>query len=162
MAWTTPRTWVTNETATASNFNVHVRDNLNALYGTTTTYTPQIDQGVTTNIAKTVTEARYVQTGRIVDVWFQLALTAAGTAGSAVSVTLPVTASGHSTNVPVGEGLIFDTSTSTRYQGVWELASSTTLIFGYSQASASAWGAVPSIALASGDSLRGHVRYIVA
>lgn len=32
MAWTTPRTWVTNELVTASIMNTHVRDNLNALF----------------------------------------------------------------------------------------------------------------------------------
>lgn len=33
MAWTTPRTWVTGETPTAAQFNAHIRDNLNFLYG---------------------------------------------------------------------------------------------------------------------------------
>ncbi len=33
MAWTTPRTWVVGETPTAAQFNAHVRDNLNFLYG---------------------------------------------------------------------------------------------------------------------------------
>lgn len=31
MAWTDPRTWVTDELVTAAHLNVHVRDNLNAL-----------------------------------------------------------------------------------------------------------------------------------
>lgn len=31
MAWTTPRTWVAAELVTASQFNTHIRDNLNAL-----------------------------------------------------------------------------------------------------------------------------------
>lgn len=31
MAWTTPRTWATNETLTAANMNTHVRDALNWL-----------------------------------------------------------------------------------------------------------------------------------
>jgi hypothetical protein len=31
LAWTTPRTWATNETLTAANMNTHVRDNLNWL-----------------------------------------------------------------------------------------------------------------------------------
>lgn len=31
MAWSTPRTWTTNELVTASVMNTHVRDNLNAL-----------------------------------------------------------------------------------------------------------------------------------
>lgn len=33
MGWTTPRTWVSAEVATASNLNVHVRDNMLLLYG---------------------------------------------------------------------------------------------------------------------------------
>src|SRR5262245_10519475 len=33
MAWTTPRTWVAGELATASMLNTHLRDNLNFLYG---------------------------------------------------------------------------------------------------------------------------------
>ncbi len=31
MAWTTPRTWVTDEVPTAATLNTHIRDNLNAL-----------------------------------------------------------------------------------------------------------------------------------
>lgn len=31
MAWTTPKTWATDELVTASNLNTHLRDNLNAL-----------------------------------------------------------------------------------------------------------------------------------
>lgn len=31
MAWTTPKTWTTGETLTASDFNTHIQDNLNAL-----------------------------------------------------------------------------------------------------------------------------------
>lgn len=33
MAWTTPRTWVVGEVATAANFNTHLRDNMNSLRG---------------------------------------------------------------------------------------------------------------------------------
>ena len=33
ISWTTPRTWVSGETPTAAQFNAHVRDNLNFLYG---------------------------------------------------------------------------------------------------------------------------------
>ena len=34
MAWTTPRTWISGEMATAALMNVHVRDNLNFLFST--------------------------------------------------------------------------------------------------------------------------------
>ncbi len=36
MAWTTPRTWVTNELVTAAIMNTHVRDNLNETIGAIT------------------------------------------------------------------------------------------------------------------------------
>lgn len=35
MAWTTPRTWVTDELVTASLLNVHIRDNMTFLYNKT-------------------------------------------------------------------------------------------------------------------------------
>ena len=33
MAWTTPRTWATNDSLSASTLNIHLRDNLSFLYG---------------------------------------------------------------------------------------------------------------------------------
>ena len=42
MAWTTPRTWVAAEVPTASIFNTHVRDNLNALAPAPTSFTPTL------------------------------------------------------------------------------------------------------------------------
>ena len=162
MAYTAPRTWVANETVTAALMNTHIRDNEIALYGTDSTYTPQIDQGATTNIAKTVNEARYVQVGRIVHVWVFLTLTAAGTAGSSATVTLPVTASGHAAGAPVGHCLVYDTSTTTRYNGNAEIVSTTTVGFGVDGVNTGPWGATPNLALASGDQLRFHATYIVA
>jgi hypothetical protein len=40
MAWTSPRTWVAGEVATAANLNTHVRDNLKAIGDAWTSYTP--------------------------------------------------------------------------------------------------------------------------
>ena len=149
MAYTTPRTWVANETLTASNLNTHVRDNLNALYGTTTTYTPQVDQGATTNIAKTVTEARYIQTGRIVQVWLDLNMTAAGTVANLITCTLPVTASGHSTNAVIGHGYYLD-SGSQYYVFAAKLSTTTTFIM-VPDTGLGGIGTSPSIAMASAD-----------
>jgi hypothetical protein len=164
MAWTTPRTWVANETATAANLNTHVRDNLNALYGTDSTYTPTLSQGASTNIAKTVNEARYIQNGRIVDVWMVLSSTAAGTAGSNVTVSLPVAASGHLASAAVGHGYYYDQSANLIYNGLCRLASTTTVIL-YADQTNPATGAVglaPALTVASGDSVALCLRYVVA
>jgi hypothetical protein len=146
---------------TASLLNTHVRDNLNALYGSVTNWTPQIDQGASTNIAKTVTEARYVQMGVVVHAWFLLAITASGTGGSAITITLPITATGHSSTTPIGSGLIYDSSATNQYLGSWSLVSTTQIALNTNVTGAGAVGASPSFALASGDSIRGHLMYLV-
>lgn len=160
MAWTTPRTW-SSEVLTSTNLNTHLRDNLNALYGTTTSYTPQIDQGVTTNIAKTVNEARYLVLGRVCEVWFTLSLAAAGTAGSAVTVSLPQTISGHATSpgAVLGSGFVYDASVQF-YTGPWRYNTSTTVTF--TPQAGSFFGVSPNVALASTDVLSGWLRYVIA
>jgi hypothetical protein len=163
MAWTTPRTWVTDETLTAANLNTHVRDNLNALYGTDSTYTPTLTQSAT--ISKTVNEARYIQTGRIVEVWVVLSPTSSGTASNALILGLPVAASGHLSSALVGDGYIYDGSgANVTYHGHWRLTSTTTVNF-TSHGSAPATGAFgisPAVTIASGDAILAHLRYVVA
>lgn len=62
MAWTTPRTWATNETLTAANMNTHVRDALNWLANdhprcrATRTATQSIASGSPAAISMTGTE----------------------------------------------------------------------------------------------------------
>lgn len=163
MAWTTPRTWVTSEVPTAAIFNTHVRDNLEALYGTTSSYTPQVDQGASTNIAKSITEARYLQTGRVLDVWTVLSMSASGTANSDVTVTLPVAHSGHTVNTTPGVGFVFDGSTGTHYACAMRFTSSTAVAFMTDLAVTNGhWGKSPNLAIATTDVLSFHVRYIVA
>ena len=62
---------------------------LNAVYGAWNAYTPTVSQGATTDIAKTVTYAKYRQAGKTVDGQVSLVVTGSGTAGFAVQVTLP-------------------------------------------------------------------------
>lgn len=47
MAWTPPKTWAVGELLTASNFNIHIRDNLNALF--LTNWAQHINGGTFTN-----------------------------------------------------------------------------------------------------------------
>ena len=94
MAWTTPRTWATGETVTATLMNTHVRDNLNALGGTWTAYTPAIG-GTGWSIGTTGSAATgwYLSAGKLT--LFQAALTF-GTVGAtfgsgAMTISIPVT-----------------------------------------------------------------------
>jgi len=94
--------------------------------GAWTSYTPTVGQGATGNIAKTVTRAKYTQIGKTVFVSMKLAITGTGTASSAVSVTLPVTASVAGGNqILDGTGYIYDNSALFLYTGVPSLISTT-------------------------------------
>jgi hypothetical protein len=128
-----------------------------------TTFTPQIDQGATTNIAKTVNYSKWTRGPRRMITWtFDLTMTGAGTAGSVVTLTLPVAAASTS-SCRGGGGYVFDTSTSTPYGGAWGAYASTTLIrFRGDWSGAGSWGSAPSIALAAGDELNGSITYEAA
>ena len=127
------------------------------------TYTPQLDQGATTNIAKTGTP-RFIQHGNETIVWGTLAVTAAGTAGSPVTVSLPVTPSGYSANDQIGYGHIIDASAgaNSSFCSAWFNGSAGVIFQIDSTAAAGRWGQAPSIALASGDSIRYSLSYLTA
>ena len=161
MAWTTPGTATAGSVLTASFWNTQVRDNFvefAPLFAAWTSYTPQIDQGATTNIAKTVNYARYLKVGRLAIVQFRLDVTGTGTAGSNVTVTLP------SAVVPVGSsglagtfgyGQIYDASTAVNYGCQIRPLSTTTVAFSGDWSSAAFWGTTPNLAVANGDQLHG-------
>lgn len=162
MAYTTPKTWASGDILTAADMNTYVRDNIGALYGTPTNYTPQVDQGATTNISKTINEARYIQAGRICFCWGYLLMTGTGTSANQVTVTLPIATSGHTSVAVIGVGLVYDNSVTTRYVCDVELNAGKMTFSNDASASGNLWGQSPSIALAANDQLRWQVTYVVA
>lgn len=149
------RTWVAGETVTAALMNSDVRDPLAALTGAWNSYTPQIDQGASTNIGKTIGYAKYVRVGKFVRVQAQLALTGAGTSGSEITVTLPVARaySGSSFHV-VGNGMVADVAGGSGAQAcnVTGVAGSASAVKFVPTGTTTGMGASPnSFALASGD-----------
>ena len=123
-------------------------------------YTPQLDQGATTNIAKTMNYSQWQQYGNMALWHFTGSISAAGTAGSQVTLTTPVTLT--SQQPGLGVGMIYDASTTTRYTGMW-IGSSTTQIRFYTQVvGANAWGVTPNLALANTDTFHGMVWLPVA
>lgn len=91
MAWTTPETAVAGDVLTAAWLNQNVRDNLDALapfFSTWTSYTPQIDQGASTNIAKTIEYAKYLIVNKTV--WLNVKVKFTGTGSNAMmTMTFP-------------------------------------------------------------------------
>lgn len=123
-------------------------------------YTPTLAQnGARTTSAMT---ARYVQIGKRVHAWGQCTCSNAGTAGNAVTVTLPVTpATGQ---VFVGVGAVKDTGTSF-YNALAVITGSVIGFFSTVQPVATAEnfiGATPSFALASGDIIYWNITYEAA
>jgi hypothetical protein len=118
-------------------------------------YSTQIDQGASTNIAKTTNYSQYQIMGNLCFWTFALAPTAGGSAGSQVTLTTPVTMA--TSNTGLGIGHITDASAPNGYNGTWIPASTTTMRLFVDTAATSAWGVSPNLALANGDSIHGSV-----
>lgn len=164
MAWSTPRTWVAGETVTAALMNTHVRDNFDAIGGAWTSYAGSIvlAQGASTNIAKTVNYAKYLSIGKLVICQIKLSATAAGTAGSPITASLPVTAAGGASFLAVGSGFFTDASVG-EYRCVAYLNSSTVVALARGDSSlAGGIGVNPNIAVASGDVFVASIMYEAA
>lgn len=127
-----------------------------------TAFTSTISQGASTNIAKTTNYSQYRIVDGICEWWFNYAMTAAGTAGSQVTLTLPVTSGLTTVGTTLGNGMIYDSSVPTIDTGQWEIVTSTTISLAVGESTSAPWGTSPNLALASGDLIRGHVRFPVS
>jgi hypothetical protein len=156
MAFTTPGTAVAGEVLTAAFWNTNVRDNLTEfapMFATWTTYTPVVNQGASSNIAKTVVYARYLKIGRMVAGNFRINMTASGTSGSNVVVTLPFPTI--TTGMVIGSAWIYDASTNTSYTCAYNGQEN----FLNDAGIGGAWGSGPSIALANDDRISANFMY---
>lgn len=76
-------------------------------------YVPILSQGASTDIAKTVTFAKYNLVGRVVTTKVVLMATGTGTAGSNIMITLPITGERGRDFAIIGTGLYDDISSNT-------------------------------------------------
>ena len=74
--------------------------------GAWTSWTPTVSQGVAVTV--TNTRSRYARYGRRIEFSTKLTVTSAGTAGSAIAVSIPVTAA--ASEMVIGTGFIYDGS----------------------------------------------------
>jgi hypothetical protein len=130
----------------------NLAEDFDAKWGQFTTWTPQVDQGATTNIAKTVNVARYKEIGKFVEFEMRLAITGTGTASAKVTFTLPVAAK-WTGNMNVGWGGILDSSVPTDFQRVGALDTGSATKVGFRASSPTSFLGASSFtaALASGD-----------
>ena len=159
MAWDVPTTATVGQVLTAAFWNAEVKGNMDYLKGGIGSYTPQVDQGVT-NIGKTITEARYTKAGDMVDLWVQLAITGTGTAGSSMSVTVPVSMTGHISQSVIGHGYLQDTSVQT--YGVSVCVNAATSVVFRPHAITGYFGSAPSVAITNTDIVAFVARYHAA
>lgn len=129
--------------------------------GALLTSVPTLAQGASTNIAKTSTVSEYCVVNGVCEWWFKIDPTAAGTSGSAITLSLPVAAVAAGSRI-AGAGMYFDASGPTEYGVVYSLETTGAVsMIPASGGSNNFLGAVPAFAVASSDSMRGHLRYRV-
>lgn len=127
--------------------------------GAWTTWTPTITQ--VGSVTHSVVYGRYTKIGRTVYANFTTNVTGSGSAGTGVSISLPVTSAAGSP-LRLGSGHIYDTSTATRYTGMCELDSTTAFRIVGDWSSGNQWGGIPSVGLASGDQVSASITYEAA
>jgi hypothetical protein len=118
-----------------------------------TSYTPQVDQGVTTNIGKTINYCKYKKFGKLVFFSMHLVLTGAGTAAQPILVTLPPFNAAYASG-EYGGGSVTDASAVTVYLGNLKITATTQFRLLYRDTANQGIGAAPSFALAAGDEIR--------
>lgn len=129
---------------------------------TATSHTPTLAQGASTNISKTLTVSEYAIVNGVCEWWFLITATAAGTAGSGITLTLPVNSAQATLLTPVGGGFVNDISGSTYDTGAWCIFDNDQILFVAGESTTAAWGQTPNIALANGDVMGGNVRFRIA
>lgn len=93
--------------------------------GAWTSWTPTVTQ--TGSVTVTNTRSVYARYGRTIHFSMVVTVTGSGTGSSVVQTSLPVTAAGGSARVLSGAGRIYDLSTTTSFQGLPYLVTTTTL-----------------------------------
>lgn len=140
----TPSTVVTNQALTAALWTAEVTDPLTALTGAWNAFTPTLSQGASTDISATKA-CEYIRVGKLFIARYRIDATAAGTAGSNVTLTLPVTASG--SGQMLGSAMYIDAD-STDYTGLSFAETATTLVI---YTPTGKLGTSPAVTVASGD-----------
>jgi hypothetical protein len=128
MAWSNPRTWLAGETVTAALLNEQIRDNLKALGDPMTSYTPTwTASSANPALGDGTLVGAYSRVGR--RMFFRIALTVGSTTtfGSGYWKFSPPATPVVGTDMPVGDCMVRDSSSTLRYGGMCYVDSGSTL-----------------------------------
>lgn len=156
-----PRTWVVGETVTAAMLNTEIRDQINSILGTWTTYTPTWTSAVNPVLGNGTITGRYIKIGRTVTVSILLTCGSTTTYGSgAYNFGLPF--AGAAASVPyLGSARM--TNSSTWHGQASMIATSTvfniTLPTAVAQSQSANMSGVTPETLASGATIRATLTY---
>lgn len=143
-----PGTWSAGDILSASDLNA---------IGVWTSYTPVLAQnGIRT---ATVNYAEFCQINKLVFCNVDLTCTATGSAGSGITVTLPITSVGSSSGY--GSGIFYDSS-ATDVRLVFAFAGTTTVSFRANDSTTGLLGVTPSVALGNDDVISFSIVYEAA
>lgn len=160
----TPRAWDSTAVAPAA-LPQALNDDLRGFalgFGPWTSYTPTLAQGASSDISKNIDYAKYLQVQNLVICHVQMRPTGTGTAGSAITITLPVTAASALDWQFYGVGGYYDNG-SAFYPGFVSLNSTTKAqLFRADGNPLSAIGSNPNIAVAATDIWSGTFTYEAA
>lgn len=145
-------TFTAGSVLTAAQLNTYVSDNLTVLAplaAAWTSWTPTLSQGASTNIAKTVTYAKYVQVGKTVYGAVRLDATGTGTANADIYINCPVSPDFNSVSqIIVGSGYYYRAAGPGFYVAPTALfQSALVLVYG----AGGAIGRNPNFAVGNGD-----------
>ncbi len=130
-----------------------VTDFLNALVDEWPSWTPQFDQGASSNIAKTVTRAKAIKAGRLVLCTYDVQFTGSGTGGNGLVLKTPHTLA--AAQAVAGTAHYYDASAGTRYV-LHVVPNNTTGVFFVSDGSGgNLFGGTPNVPVANADSMGG-------
>lgn len=146
-AYTTTTTRSAGQTLNATMWNALANNDTH--FSETLSWNPTVTQSAT--LARTTDDGWYGMSGKRVVAACRITVNAGGTAGNAITLSLPITAAyANATASPVaGTGIIIDTGTAL-YQGAVVLPTTTTCALQMNQQSGLV-GAAPSFQIINGD-----------
>lgn len=149
-----PGTWSAGDVLTAADLNA---------IGTWATYSPVVAQN--TAVSATVNYAEYCLINKMCIVNVSLTCTTTGTAGQAITVTLPVAVTSSSNLKTFGSGYVFDSSATDAILTTVVNRSSTDKVYFLTEANTNSdngLGSNPSLALGNNDQISFSLMYETA
>ncbi len=122
-----------------------------------TSYTPTLAQGASTDIAKTVTYAKYRKIGRLVILQINVTATASGPGSANITLSLPVTAA--TSGYQVGNGYYLRVNVSGQHCPAWLVSTSTVALLGSTTGNMTYVGSNPNIAVANNHQMQVSIMY---